>query len=374
MKTTNILIRIALIILIISGFIQFSSAQGAKTKRKILTVLNIDSQGTVYTPVQLGNMVRLEIDKLDTFEVTDRYDVAYLLEKNKLSISNCFGKICLVETGKSINSDKILGGSIEVYSNTTFVTLKLIDVATEMVEKTYIREYLNLPDEMQNIIRVSVREMFNLPNPAELVSQLTKPFNYETLINNPNKERLNLSGPRMGFIGLFGPVGKLFTSSKNVGGYDAAYPVLFQCGYQFEIQYLSEGNYSALFEILPMISGLDQSMVIPSLTFMNGLRNSINGWELAFGPSFNLSNMASVYMDGNVQRLESEWNGEGLRPDFKVREDSRGELKFRSMFIIAIGKSFKSGKMNIPVNVYAIPARDGIRVGISFGYNAKKNR
>ena len=36
------------------------------------------------------------------------------------------------------------------------------------------------------------------------------------------------------------------------------------------------------------------------------------------------------------------------------------------------GKTFKSGKLNIPVNVYVIPSKDGIRMGASFGFNAKR--
>ena len=95
-------------------------------------------------PTQLGNLVRIEVDKLDSFEVTDRYDVAYLLDKNKVNASNCYGKICLLETGKAISTDKMLGGSIETYSNTIVVTLKLINVKSESVEKTYIKEFLNL--------------------------------------------------------------------------------------------------------------------------------------------------------------------------------------------------------------------------------------
>lgn len=35
-------------------------------------------------------------------------------------------------------------------------------------------------------------------------------------------------------------------------------------------------------------------------------------------------------------------------------------------------KTFKSGKLNIPVNFYVVPNKEGIRVGASFGFNAKK--
>ena len=59
-------------------------------------------------------------------------------------------------------------------------------------------------------------------------------------------------------------------AKKNVGGFDA-YPAMFQFGYQFEKQYLNEGNFQALFEFIPMISGLEQNTFIPSFTLMNGL-------------------------------------------------------------------------------------------------------
>src|SRR5688572_13931568 len=77
----------------------------AATKRPIITVLNIDTKGVQLDPAQVGNLVRIELEKLDTFDVTDRYDVAYLVEKHKLNISNCFGKGCLLEVGKAIESD-----------------------------------------------------------------------------------------------------------------------------------------------------------------------------------------------------------------------------------------------------------------------------
>ena len=48
-------------------------------------ILSIDINGLKSEPQQMGNLVRTELEKLDTFEVMDRYDVAYMVEKNKLS-------------------------------------------------------------------------------------------------------------------------------------------------------------------------------------------------------------------------------------------------------------------------------------------------
>ena len=56
---------------------------------------------------------------------------------------------------------------------------------------------------------------------------------------------------------------------------------------------------------------------------------------------------------------------------FETRMDSRGEVVVQPSFIFAAGKTFKSGKLNIPVNGYFIPSKDGFRVGLSFGFNSR---
>jgi len=53
------------------------------------------------------------------------------------------------------------------------------------------------------------------------------------------------------------------------------------------------------------------------------------------------------------------------------RIDSRGIPKLNSAFVIAAGRTLKSGKLNVPINVYFIPQRSGFRYGLSFGFNAK---
>jgi len=148
---------------------------------------------------------------------------------------------------------------------------------------------------------------------------------------------------------------------------------MFQFGYQFEKQYLNEGNFQALFEFIPMITGVDQGMFIPSLTMMNGIRNNKSGWEFAFGPTVSIVNRSNGYYDGNqkwVRLGDGDAVPVGVETDIRI--DSRGEPTFATGFVIAGGKTFKSGKLNIPVNLYFIPQSDGFRFGVSFGFNARK--
>lgn len=353
----------------------FSFAQDKKSNKPSVTVLNIDTKGLGLDPVQMGNMVRIELEKLDTFEVMDRYDVSYVVEKNKLNIGNCYGKICLVEVGSVINSDKMFTGSVELLGETIVATFRLIDVKTATIEKTQVNEYLNLPKEIQSMVKVSVAKTFGKKVEQPLLSYLSKKNNFESSTNNPEETSVNLSGPRSGFTVFTGDAAKLIQRKRSEGGY-GSYPVMFQFGYQFEVQYLNEGNYQALFEFVPTITGFNQNVFIPSLTIMNGFRNNKHGWEIAFGPTFGLVNKADGYFDANNDwHLESDYTDSIPNP-YKIekRFDSRGDYELQAGFIVAAGKTFKSGKLNIPVNVYIIPNKDGIRMGASFGFNAKRRR
>lgn len=358
-------------------FINTIKAQEVKKIKPTLTVLSIDITGLKNEPQQMGNLVRTELEKLDTFEVMDRYDVAYMIEKNKLSINNCYGKLCLTEIGETIHSDKMLSGSIELYPKSIIYTLRLIDVKTKSIEKTTVMEFLNLPDELQAFTNVTVRTMFNKSIDKNVLTKLTQRNGFDNSLNNPQKERLRLDGPRLGFVGYTGNIANILQADKSVGGFEA-FPMMFQFGYQFEKQYLNEGKIQALFEFVPLITGVDQSYFIPSFTLLHGLRSNVNGWEFALGPTINLSPKArGYYDDANVWHREQDWSNnpenENVKNPFTIKErlDSRGDYALQSGFVLAFGRTFKSGKLNLPVNIYVIPNKDGFRIGASLGFNAK---
>jgi len=358
-----------LTIVSISGFSQENSSPKA-----VATVLNIDTKGISETPEQMGSMVRIELEKLNMYQVMDAYDVGYVIERNKININNCYGKMCLVEVGKIIKSDKMFTGSVEHIGKNIVITFRLIDVASASIEKSYVEEFLYLPGDMQNMVKITMAKMYGKELPKEPIEKsLTKKDTYEDAFNNPEQTKVNLSGPRMGFSYFTGEAGHVLQLPKNKGGYNS-FPCLFQFGYQFEVQYLNEGNNQALFEFLPMITGFNQNIFIPSLTIMNGLRNNKWGLEIAFGPTFGIVKKAEGYYDDNNEwHLASDWKEPITNPFVsETRLDSRGEATFQAGFVVAVGKTFKSGKLNIPVNAYIIPNKDGVKVGVSFGFNAKR--
>ncbi len=344
--------------------------------KPIIAVLNIESKGLPLDPQQMGNVTRMELEKLDTFSVLDKYDVQSIIEKKQLITAGCYGKTCLVQVGSAIGAEYMLTGSAELYGQTIVITYRLIDVAKDKILTSQVMEFLNLPLELQQMAGVAVRKMFGYPNDPDMVTRLTKKFNYESATTNPTVNRLNLQGPRLGFTLPFGEIADVTTRSKTQGGYDLN-PVMFQFGYQFEVQYLNEGKFQALFEFLPIITGLEQQVFLPSFTFLNGFRNNINGLEIAFGPSISFASYANVAtVNGNII-TESDYNNLPVKPttkpNFESKLDRRGTTRLASALIIAVGRTIKSGKLNIPINAwFTYPTSEGWRLGISVGYNSKR--
>ena len=87
---------------------------------------------------------------------------------------------------------------------------------------------------------------------------------------------------------------------------------------------------------------------------------------------------AEGYYDENGNwNLTDDWkpeNGEEINPfPIEKRLDSRGEYRLVSGFVFACGKTFKSGRLNIPVNAFFIPGKkDNHRFGISVGFNTTR--
>jgi len=350
------------------------AATTIQAQKTSLTVVNFDVQGMDLSPEQMGNLARMEVEKLGLYEVMDRYDVSYLVDKHQLELNNCYGKICLMEIGDLIKTDKIMSGSAEVFGQSIILTIRLVDVKKGVIEKAHVREYLLLPHEIRTIMEVSIREMHELENDPNLVAQLTREDQHENKIINPDVERLKLSGPRFGFTFFSGDAADVISANTEDGGYNARPHLMYMLGYQFEIQYLNAGKMQALFEIIPTITGAEQSLFFPSVNVLHGLRHNVSGWEFAVGLSLGVAPQAKGYLtEQGDWILQEDWPTTQEPPAPLIqRLDRRGDLELNTGLVIAAGKSFKSGRMNIPVNVFVVPSPFGMRYGISVGFNAVK--
>ena len=334
-------------------------------------MINFDIVGKSLTKQQFISITRSEIAKLDLYQVLDKYTVQESLEQNPVDLEKCYGTKCLSEVGKKLTTKYVVAGTAEVINDKAIISLRLIDVATSEAVKTSYSEFYWSEENAQRLIQLAVFKLFDQPIDDKKLSV----FDYERVkqgtLEGPAILKYNLSGPRFGGTYQTGEMGDVLGQKKNEGGFEKE-PFMTVIGYQYEKQYLYTGPFQAVFQMNFSLAGLDQQAAIPSFTILNGFRSTKGGWEFGFGPSFRIRKTTEGFYrqdeSGNsTWHLASE--AKPYEPvDKKERLDSRGASKLFSSWVWGVGKSFKAGSMNIPVNFYTIPDKDGWLFGFSMGY------
>ena len=144
----------------------------------------------------------------------------------------------------------------------------------------------------------------------------------------PVAKTANLSGPRFGLTLLAdGVVKKLEERDIKVG------PHISQFGWQFEKQfYTRDSGVTMVTEWVGLVGGLEQSVVLPSLSWMVGVRTR-DGAEFGIGPNITPAGTALV---------------------------------------LATGMTFRTGALNVPANIAVVPSRSGTRVSILTGFSIRQ--
>jgi hypothetical protein len=137
-----------------------------------------------------------------------------------------------------------------------------------------------------------------------------------------------LSGPRIGVTGI--TPGQ---ATDELGSY-----FIGQYGWQLETRFSNGEGFCGLAEFVFLVGGTEQGYFLPSISSLVGYRNT-NGFEAAVGPNISITGIG---------------------------------------FVLAMGYNFKSGSLNIPVNLSWVPSTNnplfgsgptGHRISITFGFN-----
>jgi len=156
------------------------------------------------------------------------------------------------------------------------------------------------------------------------------PVGAQTVIPPPPPAKsVSLSGPRFGVTSLSdGAVTTLQERSIEVR------PMITQFGWQFERQfYARDSGVAALNEWVVLVGGLDQDVVLPSLSWMVGLRTK-EGTEFGVGPNVTPMGVSLAF---------------------------------------AAGVTLRAGIMNVPMNLAVVPSKAGTRVSFLTGFNMRRH-
>lgn len=324
------------------------SAQGLYSSEKF-AVVEVDISGLGISPQTAGGLLLMELQKLNTYKVIDAYDMKYLMTNNELELTDCYSTYCLKKVGELLNVDKILTGTISRAGSNIDVTIKAYDVKSGAWGRISSHSYNNVPEQLSSMIALTLRQMLEIKHDEDLFRRLTSEVSFYANAELAKRKEANLSGPRIGVGFLAGEVGELMKTPKKDGGLGGI-PVVSHLGFQFEKVFISSGNTHALVEILPTLSGLEQGRFIPGINILLGVRNGRTGLEAGLGYNMQI---------GKIERDEAQ------------RAKVLTELS--TGLLVVVGKSFKSGRLNIPVNLYFIPGPQGShRFGVTFGFNMSR--
>jgi len=347
--------------------VQSSFAQGGMEQYRSIAIVSIDANGISLDNIAMANLIRFELEKVQKYEVLDKYDVEAKMKQKDIKPNQAFGKSALIDIGRKIEADYMLSGSVQKFGSKIIFILRLIDVNSEKISRSDVKEYIYDEEYLQLMARVSLASLLELPQDEELKGKLT---NIETPVITDG-QRLRLNGPRFGVQVISGDLASRLQAPESEGGYNSpAVSTVF--AYQHEVQYVSSGNFQALLEIIGAINGIETKYASPTLTLLNGFR--YDGWEIGFGPVFRFNRTALGYYDSN-----GNWTID-VPQDQEInlirRIDRRGDLELSTGLIVAVGKTFRSGHINFPVNIYYSPisSYNSQVVGIMLGFNIARSR
>jgi hypothetical protein len=106
-----------------------------------------------------------------------------------------------------------------------------------------------------------------------------------------------------------------------------------QFGWQKERRFLSTPTgWTGVHEFVVLVGGVDQGVFLPSFNWLVGARTS-SGIEFAAGPNVTAAGVALA---------------------------------------MAGGVTFRTGNLNIPVNLALVPSKEGSRISMLVGFNGRK--
>lgn len=335
----------------------------------------IEVKGFSYSEDILRSVIYKDIVNSGKYIVNDRYDVAEKMGADK--IKDCLGKECLVKIGKELNADYALSASYDGLGDRILVSMKIVDVNTGQVTQNVIEQFENQVRELNRITDVMIEKLImGTTTQSTAVNLIFK----EGPTATPGLGKLNNNGPRIGVAVPTGETLDFLSRSTNDGGLGSGQiPLLFNFGYQLEKQYAGSEKFSGLFEFIGNVSGLERARPVPSVAILHGVRFGKGAWEIALGPSITMRKELTGTTDYNDKFYTfSQLSNMGVaNPEnfnYFTRLDDNGVTYISSNFVVGIGRTFRPGALNVPVNAYASMSKYGTTYGLSMGINITKSR
>ena len=144
-----------------------------------------------------------------------------------------------------------------------------------------------------------------------------------------NAQIQSMAGPRIGMtIIAAGETADILNQNDGKSAFTTQY------GWQWESRFVSGTEFVGLVEWVLVTGGMEKGKFLPSVSSIVGFRNA-EGFEMGIGPNLSLGGLGMVF---------------------------------------GMGMNFKSGELNLPVNIVIVPPKNdsGFAVSFMIGFNMSK--
>lgn len=177
-------------------------------------------------------------------------------------------------------------------------------------------------------------------------NSIAKTFNY------PNGKQLKLSGFRVGLSHLILNKSNAGISLKNLMDTGRVNHTLTQFGYQVEYNKVTTSG-SAISEFLILGSGMDQGIVIPSISWIVGYRFN-NGLEFGGGHNMTIIKTNNKYYADKNMDLDN---------------DIQNKIDLVPAFEWMVGYSLKADELVVPIRLSVAQSRAYVKLSLLTGFN-----
>lgn len=145
--------------------VEEQAAQQSESTRPTLAVFDFEVGEDIGASggAALAGVVRDEVQAARMFHLIDRQMMVERLGEIDLSVSDVGAQVAnLVEYGRQLSAQKIIGGFVTSFGSAWVVTMRLVDVTTGVEEATVTREHQGRMEDLLLIARDGTRELLGL--------------------------------------------------------------------------------------------------------------------------------------------------------------------------------------------------------------------
>jgi len=136
------------------------SVLSAQQKIKRIAVLELQGQGVSEAEARtLTDRLRSRLVNTNAFHVLEREQMDEVLNEQGFQQSGCVSDECLVEIGRLVGVEQMVGGSIGKIGQTYTLDLRIIDVTSGRIVKTVSDDYRGDADGLLGVLEEAAQQI-----------------------------------------------------------------------------------------------------------------------------------------------------------------------------------------------------------------------